>query len=1784
MQAATLFSVLDYAILVVVLIASLGIGVYFACFGGKQKTTNEYFRGDRNMAMFPVVLSMMASFISSNGMLGVPAEVYLFGFNFWYLTMGVVMGLPTALYGFMPVFYKMQITSVFEYLEHRFDHRLRSCGSVMNILTLLTYASFVTYGPALALSQVTGLSVWASVLTTTVIGTVYTSIGGIKAVMWTDSLQITIFTGALLATIIKGTIDVGGLPFIIEKSIEGDRLGSLSFSFDPRVRYTFWGLLISSTLQWMQGYGTSQIQVQRYMSCPNRKTAEKSIWLNIVGLIPVHTIYCYVGLILYAMYSTCDPLRSRQIEQTDQIFPIFVMHTMSSVPGMPGVFVAGVYSASLSTTSSVLNSLAAITLEDHVKPRWKSLTDARATYLSKLIAVAYGVVCIMVIAIIMNLGGIVEAIYYLVGGTNGATVGLFVLGLMNPYANSKGSLVGIICGLGVGWWISIGNQIYRPPPFSILSLSTANCTDILEDWTPRNKSSDNNPDDIFDLYRISYFWIMPIAFFVTVLVGSFASLFMGSNENLNPDLLSPFTHTIMKKFFVKKYKELEHKYKPVSQNLENGDFKNFHQIINNKNGFVNEEDHTPVEANYLGSTKLLTYFHKLKTTLHVPTRHIYTSFNELNCKQNFASVIMQVVSTFSILDYAILIAVLVLSLGIGVYFASFGGRQKTTNEYFKGDRNMAIFPVVLSMMASFMSSNGMLGVPAEVYLYGFNYWFMNLGVIVGLPIALYGFMPVFYNMQITSVFEYIETRFDKRLRLCGSIMNILSLFSARNSRDKAEKSQLTFASFVTYGPALALSQVTGLSVWSSVLTTIVIGTVYTTIGGIKAVMWSDSLQITIFTAALLAALIKGSMDVGGMSYVIEKAIEGERLTPLSFSFDPRVRFSFWGMFLSSTLFWMQGYGTSQVQVQRYMSCPNRKTAEKSIWINIAGLVPVGTVYCFVGIILYAMYWNCDPLSSQQIEQPDQIFPLFVMHTMTSIPGMPGIFVAGVYSAALSTTSSVLNSLAAITLEDHVKPRWKGLTDEKATIISKVIAVGYGIVCIIVIAAIMNLGSIVQAIYYLVGGTNGATLGLFVLGLMNPYANSKGSLLGILCGLGVGWWISIGNQVYRPPPFSALPLDTTNCTDILGNWTLRKKSSINPDDVADIYRISYFWIMPIAFSVTVLVGSVSSFFMGSNENLNPQLLSPYLHKVMKKFFNKKYEELEHNYKPVSQNQEDENFKNSKKKINQNGVTRLPAEVYHFGADYWYTAVGAFIGGPIGIYGFMPVFYKLQITSIYEYIEFRFCNKLKFVNSIINIFSLLVFAGFVIYAPALALSQVTGLGVWTSIITTTVIGTVYTSIGGIKAVVWTDVLQLIIFAAAIIAILIKSCTDIGGISYVIQKNVEGKRLKSLSFSTDPTERFTAWGLIISSTIRAIFLYGVSQIQLQRYMCCPNKTAAKKSVWLNVIFSVPLTIMYCFIGLVLYATYWNCDPLSSSQIQKPDQLFPLFVMHTMSSIPGMPGLFVAGIYSAALSTLSSILNSLAAMTLHDHIKPRWPKLTDKKATCISKCLSAGYGVVCLFTIAAIMNLGSLVQAMQYMLGGTMGATLGLFFLGLMIPWANSKGSSVGLICGIVMSSWITIGTQIYRPPPSSLLPVSTENCTDILGNWTRLVRPNIKPEYIPTLYKISYLWIMPIAFAVTVSIGSLISAFIGSNKNLNVELLSPFVRSVMKKFFHEKYTQLEANYKSIPLRDEPMKEFNGIIDAEKADKLIKADATEILIIKTLEHLENRDLQAPKLNDFDS
>nr|CAD7452229.1 unnamed protein product [Timema tahoe] len=566
------FGTWDYVVLSLMLIISASIGVYYRFTGGKQKTTQEYLHGDKDLSVIPVAVSLMASFMSAITILGVSTENYTFGTQFVVINFGYGIATPFAAYCFLPVFFKMQATSAYQYLEIRFGATTRLCTSLAFSLQMVLYMGIVLYAPAIALEAVTGISKTVAILSVGIVCTFYSTIGGMKAVVVTDVFQSLLMFAAVFLVIIKGAIDVGGLGEIWRIAKEGYRLEFDNTNPDPTVRHTWWSLILGGGFTYCSLYAVNQTQVQRLLTLRDLRRSQIALWLSWPVLTLLSLSTSFAGLAIYSKYYNCDPLKSGRISSSDQLMPLFVGDTMREFPGLCGLFVAGIFSGSLSTVSSALNSLAAVTLEDYLKPVYlkiykKSIPENRTGFISKLLALLYGLVCLAIAFTSEHLGGILQASLTIFGVVGGPLLGVFTLGMFCPCANEVGAVSGLIGGLIIAFWIGFGGP--KPPPLTLpvsiescyiesntfgsnstfgdFEISTENSTFLIE---ASNLSS--NDDEYFYLYRLSYMWYVLIGFFVTILIGlvvgwTYSMFFKTKPPPSDPNLFAPFVRRFVRR-------------------------------------------------------------------------------------------------------------------------------------------------------------------------------------------------------------------------------------------------------------------------------------------------------------------------------------------------------------------------------------------------------------------------------------------------------------------------------------------------------------------------------------------------------------------------------------------------------------------------------------------------------------------------------------------------------------------------------------------------------------------------------------------------------------------------------------------------------------------------------------------------------------------------------------------------------------------------------------------------------------------------------------------------------------------------------------------------------------------------------------------------------------------------------------------------------------------------------------------------------------------------------------
>ncbi|NXA59818.1 SC5A8 protein, partial [Mohoua ochrocephala] len=539
---------------------------------------------------------------------------------------------------------------------------------------------------------------------------------------------------------------------------------------------------------------------------------------------------------------------------------------------------------------------------------------------------------------------------------------------------------------------------------------------------------------------------------------------------------------------------------------------------------------------------------------------------------------------FTVWDYVVFAAMLLISAIIGIYYAFVGGGQKTSKDFLMAGRSMSALPVALSLTASFMSAVTVLGTPAEIYRYGaiFCIFAITYGLVVLCSAEI--FLPVFYKLGITSTYEYLELRFNKYLRLCGTVLFIIQTAS------KLQSCSTLYTGIVIYAPALALNQVTGFDLWGAVVATGVVCTFYCTLGGLKAVVWTDVFQVGIMVAGFSSVIIRAVVVQDGIGRIVNDSYHGGRLNFWDFDPNPLQRHTFWTIVIGGTFTWTGIYGVNQSQVQRYIACKNRFHAKLSLYINLVGLWAILACATLCGLALYSIYKDCDPWTANQVSALDQLMPYLVLDILQDFPGVPGLFVASAYSGTLSTVSSSINALAAVTVEDLIKPHFKSLSEKKLSWISMGMSLFYGGVCIAMAALASLLGALLQAALSIFGMVGGPLLGLFALGILCSFANGIGAFVGLVSGFTISLWVGIGAQIYPPLPERTKPLylSTAGCNISSGNITSTEiplttvfstPGAERPALADNWYSLSYLYFSTLGTLVTVVVGIIISLLTG-----------------------------------------------------------------------------------------------------------------------------------------------------------------------------------------------------------------------------------------------------------------------------------------------------------------------------------------------------------------------------------------------------------------------------------------------------------------------------------------------------------------------------------------------------------------------------------------------------------------------------
>jgi len=482
-------------VLAVYLLAVLGIGFAFM----RQKDTEDFFVAGRSFSWWPVALSVMASNFSAISLMGVPGFVYKQSLQpTLALLICLPIVLPFVIFLFLRFFQSRHFVSAYQYLEARFHVSLRMLGAALFVFLRLAWLATVIYVPSLAIGAVTGVPLLYCIWGVGLFATLYTMAGGMRAVIWTDVLQFFAMVVGMvgMAVVILARFDWSfGRVWSVAAASGHTKLAD--FRFDLTDNMSFWGLLFGYVFIMLASYGVDQLVVQRYLSTRDFKQGARSVMGTLASTLPVLLMLAFLGVGLFAFYQTSgSPLPDelnpafqdvtgaggKVVYKPDYVLPIFMMTHLPAVIG--GLMLAALFSATMSSIDSGINSLTCICVVDfykRVKDRFGLAHDEKRELLySRIGTFLWGAIATVIAMFVDRLGTIFEISTKTNSFFTGCLLGLFLLGVLFERVNTMGGVIGVVFGL-----------------YTVIAVATV--TDI------------------------SYWWLSPIGCVATVAFGALGS-------------------------------------------------------------------------------------------------------------------------------------------------------------------------------------------------------------------------------------------------------------------------------------------------------------------------------------------------------------------------------------------------------------------------------------------------------------------------------------------------------------------------------------------------------------------------------------------------------------------------------------------------------------------------------------------------------------------------------------------------------------------------------------------------------------------------------------------------------------------------------------------------------------------------------------------------------------------------------------------------------------------------------------------------------------------------------------------------------------------------------------------------------------------------------------------------------------------------------------------------------------------------------------------------------------
>ena len=460
--------------LIVFIVLTFGNVIFGASFFFKNKTSSHFTSGGGKIPAWAVGMSIFATFVSSISFLALPGKAYASNWNAFVFSLSIPIASILAVKFFVPLYRSIGSISAYTYLEIRFGAWARIYASTCYILTQLMRTGAILLLLALPLNALFGWDVKTIIIITGIAVTIYSMLGGIQAVIWTDAIQgIILIAGAIVCALLLTFSMPEGPSQIFKIAVANNKfsLGSFGSSLADS---TFWVILIYGLFINLQNYGIDQNYVQRYMTTSSEKEAKSSALFGSLLYIPVSLIFFYIGTALFSYYTAQPDLLPAELRVPgagDKVFPHFIATGLPA--GITGLLIASIFAAGMSTVATSLNSTATIILSDYYKRYFNKEADEKSSmkvlYSSSLI---FGVLGVTIALALVGVESVLDAWWGLASIFSGGMLGLFLLGYLSRRVRNIDAVIGVIIGALIIIWMSLsplffteGNLLAFRSPF-----------------------------------------------------------------------------------------------------------------------------------------------------------------------------------------------------------------------------------------------------------------------------------------------------------------------------------------------------------------------------------------------------------------------------------------------------------------------------------------------------------------------------------------------------------------------------------------------------------------------------------------------------------------------------------------------------------------------------------------------------------------------------------------------------------------------------------------------------------------------------------------------------------------------------------------------------------------------------------------------------------------------------------------------------------------------------------------------------------------------------------------------------------------------------------------------------------------------------------------------------------------------------------------------------------------------------------------------------------------------